>query len=171
MKTLLLLYFCISVNGVAFSQVKSCDYNIEIKLNGQHVIALDSIRHYTIEFEIENNSDKIFIISKDEIPNYENNDYDRINFVFLYDPDETIENYYEPIHLAPRDVQDVRNPIDDTRYILLPNQSYTFRFDLFRFYILSRKGNYKISAFYRIPLEDGGYYLKYSDNCLTVKVE
>jgi len=132
-------------------------------------VKLENTRNFYVDYILTNCSDnQYYRIDTNVIPNFENNDYDYINFSFRYKPDDA--ESYSLYDMPPRDIQflpDTENHI----LILNPGQSHAFRIQIFKFYGISKKGRYLIYASYRIPLgENGGYYLQLSDNYIELQV-
>jgi|GEM_PF-2712635 len=141
---------------------------LSLKVN-MEIIKLENARDIYIDYILTNCSDSQFYrIDTNVIPNFENNDYDYLNFSFQYKSTDT--GSYSLYDMPPRDIQFLP---DTENYILTldPGQSYTFHIQLFKFYGLSRKGKYLICASYRVPLgNNGGYYLQLSDNYIELQV-
>lgn len=164
-------YIMFSIMPSACFSQHECYPCLKLQLAGSKSrIQLDSIWYYKIFYTLENCGDQPLHIDTLDIPNFENNDQDRINFQF-YHTDSG--GYFKLFHTEPRDVQVMFDPTKSSYLDLMPNKKFVYAIKLFRFYeIKMNRGTYRIHASYRIPLEhEHGYYLQQSENYIELQIE
>jgi hypothetical protein len=127
----------------------------------EKVIGIDTLDKVKIKYTITNCSKNKIRIDKSAIPEYED-DFSNIYFrVFHWEPD------YKEYYIKRHDIG-LLGISDDVA--LKPGDSFTYNFDLFKFYTLEHTGSYRIKGFYKISLSNEsnpnctGYYMQQSND-------